>query len=372
MNNKGFERRTMRMITFGILLYAAVMNLDSVGNGLRYFLALMMPVLLGMGIALVLDVPMYAFEKLFARLDKRKKTSDGLRRGIALLLSSIAVPVILVVLLRFIVPQFISAVTNVIAIVRANEGKIGAFVSQLGMNPQTVTGKINEAINWVSSNLDVIAGTALNTVVTMFSSVTDVILAVIMAIYILADKAALKRRCTNLLNAFLPQKASDGIQRFSTMFVATFRTFLGRQCLEAAILGAMLLIVMLIFRIPYPVTISCMTALLALIPYVGAYLSFFIGAVLVVTVSPMKAVAFIIIFLICQQVEGNVIYPKVVGQSVGLPAYITLAAVMVGGGLAGVVGMFFVIPVVSVLYILLREEVQRRNREGEALKHEGE
>jgi len=372
MNNKGFEKRVLRLITFGVLLYAAVMNLGSVSRGLGYIASLLMPVLLGMGIALVLDVPMHGFEVLFARLDQKKKTSDRLRSALALLLAVVAVPVVLVVLLRFIVPQFISAVTNVVAIVRANEDKIGDFVAQLGMDPQFVTEKINELINWISANLDIIAGTAVNTVISMFASVTDVLLAVIMAIYMLADKAALKRRCANLSRAFLPEKLSSGVRRFGSMFIATFRTFLGRQCLEAVILGAMLMVVMLIFRIPYQVTIACMTALLALIPYVGAYLSFFIGAVLVVTVSPMKALAFIVIFLVCQQVEGNVIYPKVVGQSVGLPAYITLAAVMVGGALAGVVGMFFVIPVVSVIYMLVREEVQKRNAEKDAIEHAGE
>ena len=150
------------------------------------------------------------------------------------------------------------------------------------------------------------------------------------------------------------------------MFVTTFRTFLSLQCLEAVILGALILICMLIFRVPYAVTIACMTALLALIPYVGAYLSLAIGCVLIVTISPMKALIFVIIFLVAQQVEGNLIYPRVVGKSVGLPAYVTLSAVMVGGALAGIPGMFFVIPVASVAYELLRESVQRRNAERNA------
>ena len=361
MNNKASERRIMRLIAFGVILFAALMNLSGVANGLRWLMSLLMPVLLGMGIALVLDVPMYGFEKLFAKLDKKNKISHGLRCGISLLLAVVAVPVVLAVLLGFIVPQFISAVTNVVSIVSANEDKIAAFVARLGMDPQFVTEKIGQLTSWISANLSLIAGTALSTVVSMFSSVADVLLAVIMAIYILADKAALRRRLASLSRAFLPETISGGVCRFGHMFVSTFRTFLGRQCLEAVILGAMLLAAMLIFRIPYQITIACMTALLALIPYVGAYLAFILGAVLVVTVSPVKALAFVIIFLICQQVEGNVIYPKVVGESVGLPAYVTLAAVMIGGALAGVVGMFFVIPVVSVIYMLLAEEVRRRN-----------
>jgi len=370
MNNKASERRAARLIAFGVILFAAVMNLSSVGMGLKWLMSLLMPVLLGMGIALVLDVPMYGFERLFARIDQKNKTSPGLRSGISLLLAVVAVPVVLVLLLRFIVPQFISAVTNVIAIVRDNEDKIGAFVANIGLDPQFVTSKIHELTAWISENLSLIAGTAVNTVVSMFSSVTDVLLAIIMAIYILADKAALKRRLSALIKAFLPENISGGVRRFGNMFVSTFRTFLGRQCLESVILGAMLLIAMLIFRIPYQVTIACITALLALIPYVGAYLAFFLGAVLVVTVSPVKALVFVIVFLVCQQVEGNVIYPKVVGESVGLPAYVTLAAVMIGGALAGVVGMFFVIPVVSVIYMLLRDEVRRRNASKEASSHE--
>ena len=194
----------------------------------------------------------------------------------------------------------------------------------------------------------------------MFSSVADVVLALILAIYLLADKAALRRRAARTLRALLPERVSRPLLRFVSMFVSTFRTFLSCQCLEALILGALVLICALIFRVPYAMTIACMTAVLALIPYIGAMLSLVLGVVLVVTVSPMKALIFAVISLVAQQVEGNLIYPRVVGQSVGLPAYVTLAAIMVGGALAGIAGMFFVIPVVSVLYTLLREFVHRR------------
>jgi len=154
------------------------------------------------------------------------------------------------------------------------------------------------------------------------------------------------------------------------MFISTFYTYLGRQCLEALILGSLLALLMLVSGMPYIVTIACMTAILALIPYVGAYISLFTGAVLVFTESPMKALIFIIIFLVAQQVEGNIIYPRVVGKSVGLPAYVTLAAVVVGGALAGIPGMFFIIPIVSVFYMLLKEYVNKRNAEKDALSPE--
>ena len=359
--NRASERRIARLIAFGVILYAVVMNLNRVSSALSWVLGVFSSILIGLVAALILDVPMHGFERIFARMDRRGRTSEKLRRAISLLLSVVAVPLVLFVLLRFIVPQFINAVTNVIVIVQTNEDKIVEFFGRVGLEPEFITGKITEIGDWIRNNLTTIFGTAFTTVTSMVSSISDVVLALILAIYILADKVNIRRQAKNTVLAFLPERASAYLLRCIRMFVTTFRTFLSLQCLEAVILGVLILLCMLIFRVPYAVTIACMTALLALIPYVGAYLSLAIGCVLIVTISPMKALIFVIIFLVAQQVEGNLIYPRVVGKSVGLPAYVTLSAVMVGGALAGIPGMFFVIPVASVAYELLRESVQRRN-----------
>ena len=364
--NRKSDRHIMRLIAFGVILYAAVMNLDRVASGLSWLLGVFSSILIGLVVALILDVPMHGFQMLFGKFDRKKRLSDKLICTLSLLLSVLAVPVVLFVLLRFIVPQFISAVTNVITIVQANEARIGAFIEGIGLESEFILSKINELVDWISLNFTAIAGTAVSTVMGMFSSVADIVLAIILAIYVLADKDALRRRCRNTVHAFLPEQVSEFICRCFSMFISTFRTFLALQCLEAMILGALLLICMLIFRLPYAVTIACMTALLALIPYVGAYLSLAIGCVLIITISPMKALIFVVVFLVAQQVEGNLIYPRVVGKSVGLPAYITLSAVMVGGAIAGIPGMFFVIPIASVVYVLLRETVQKRNAEKDA------
>ena len=367
---KNQNHSPLRLITFGVLLYAAVMNLDSVSKGVSWVLNLMAPILMGLIFALVLNVPVHGFEHIFTRLDKKGHLSTGVVSALSLLLGILTVPLLLFVLMQFIVPQFISAVTNVITIVQTNENKIASFVGRLGLDPQYITQKLNELGEWISKNIGNIAGTTVTTVVNIFSSVTNVVLAIILAIYILADKIALRRRCVNLVHAFLPQRVADFVTHFCALFNSTFRIFLSRQCLEAIILGTLILVCMLIFRIPYAVTICCMTALLALIPYIGAFVSLAIGCVLVVTVSPMKALVFACVFLIAQQVEGNLIYPRVVGKSVGLPAYITLAAVMLGGALAGIPGMFFIVPVISVFYVLLRDYVQKRNAELSAPKGE--
>lgn len=364
--DRSAERRTARLIAFGVVLYAAVMNLDSVKTGIQALLGMLTPIIIGLVVALVLDVPAHSFESLFAKLDKRGRTSAKLRNALSLILAVIVLPLILFVLIKFVIPQFISAITNVVNIIIENEEKISAFVARFGVDPAFVSTTLNEAATWVSKNLAVLTGTAITTVMSVFSSVTDVLLGVILAIYLLADKLALKRRGARLTRAFLPEQLARNVNRWCVMFISTFRTFLGRQCLEAVILGSILMICMLIFKIPYALTISCMTAILALIPYLGAYISCFVGVVLVVTVSPLKALIFAIMFLVAQQVEGNVIYPRVVGKSVGLPAYITLSAVVIGGAIAGVAGMFFIIPVVSVFYVLLREAVRKRNEEKDA------
>jgi len=370
--NKASDRHIARLIAFGVILYAVVMNLNKVSAGLTWLLGVFSSILLGLVIALILDVPMNGFQMLLSKMDRKKRLTEKRIGAFSLLLAVISVPVLLFVLLRFIVPQFVSAVTNVISIVQANEAKIGAFIEKTGLESEFILNKLKQLGEWVSSNITAIAGTAVSTAVNMFSSVADVILAAILAIYILADKAAIRRRSFRTVRAFLPEHISNYVSRCISMFLSTFRRFLALQCLEAVILGALILLCMLIFRVPYSVTIACMTALLALIPYVGAYLALAIGCVLIITISPMKALIFVIIFLVAQQIEGNLIYPKVVGQSVGLPAYITLAAVMVGGAIAGIAGMFFVIPIASVAYELLGEAVRKRNDEKDKALAEGE
>ena len=366
-NETGFsERRIRRLIAFGVILFAVVMNLDRVGAALSWLLQLLSPILMGLIFALILYVPMHGFERILSRIDRRDRMPRKVESALSLLLTAIAVPLVLFVLMRFIIPQFINAITNVIAIVETNQSKIAGFVSRIGLEPAFVNQKLAELGAWIKANITQIAGTTVNTAISIFGSVTDVVLALILAIYVLADKAALARRAHRTVRALLPDRTGNYLCRCGSMFISTFSTFLSRQCLEAVILGLLILFCMLIFRVPYAVTICCMTALLALIPYVGAFLSLLIGCVLIIPISPMKTLVFAIILLVAQQVEGNLIYPHVVGKSVGLPAYITLGAVMLGGALAGILGMFFIIPVVSLIYVLLREFVQLRNAEKDA------
>lgn len=192
------------------------------------------------------------------------------------------------------------------------------------------------------------------------SGVTTFAIAFVFACYILLQKERLYVQVKKILYAYIPEKRVQKILSVCSLTYKTFSSFLAGQCLEALILGMMFLVVMTIIRLPYALLIGVLIAFTALIPIFGAFIGCVVGAFLILMVDPMKAVLFVIVFLILQQIEGNLIYPKVVGNSVGLPSIWVLAAVSIGGSLMGVVGMLVFIPMVSVLYALLRESVLER------------
>ncbi len=184
----------------------------------------------------------------------------------------------------------------------------------------------------------------------------------VFAIYILIQKETLGRQCIKVMNAFFPKKVVDKIYNVCSLSHKTFSKFITGQCLEALILGMMFFVSMTIFRLPYALLVGVLIAFTALIPMIGAFIGCAVGAFLILMVNPMQAVFFIILFLVLQQIEGNLIYPHVVGNSVGLPSMWVLFAVTVGGKLMGIVGMLVFIPLMSVLYTLFRELVNKRSQ----------
>ena len=353
-------RRAMLLIAFGVVLFAAVTHLQDLWQGVMGLLGLLSPILLGGAFALILNVPVRGFERIFARLDKKNHMKPGTRNMLGLTLTLLLLPLVLVVVGQFILPQFFSAINGVVTLIRDNSAQIEYLAGEIGLDPKIVSQKLAEVSQWISQNLGNLAGTAVSTIANVFSSVASILMSLILAIYLLGNKARVKRQCESLLRAFVPRKISETLLRVGRMFISTFSVYLSRQCLEACILGSILFLGMLVFGLPYAISLSCLTAVMALIPFIGAYLSFFIGFVMIVIMDPGKAVIFAIWFLVAQQVEGNVIYPHIVGGSVGLPAYVTLAGVFLGGAVAGIPGMVLIIPIVSVAYQLLKEAVDHR------------
>ena len=354
----------MSTIVFTVLLFAAVTNLDSIAGFAGKVWSHLSPMGLGIALVLILNVPLRGVENLLKKIDRKRMLSEKVRNTISLATVLILTPLAIFAIVMFIVPEFVEAINELITSVNQNSSEIIAFTSKIGIDSVKIQEWIDKIVDWIRNNLQNVLGVTLNitfsTAMSIFSSLTSGLMCVMLAIYMLADRNRISRSSRRILFAFLPKKIAAYISRTCSLFVSTFSRFLSMQCLEAFILAAILFLGMMIFRLPYAMSISCLTMIFALIPYVGAFISFIFGAFIILMESPQSALVFIILFLVVQQIEGNVIYPRVVGESMGLPAYLTLFAVSVGGSVMGIAGMMLFVPIVSVVYTLIDEAVNAR------------
>ncbi|MBQ3078752.1 MAG: AI-2E family transporter [Clostridia bacterium] len=359
---KKLLRKWLPVIVFAVLLYALVSNIGSVWVFVRKFIVLLNPLIAGLAIALVLNVPLRGTEKLLVKLDRKHRLSEKKLKILSFLIVLTLTPIVIAAIILFFVPQLTSAVANLYSTINNNSAEIEAFINRFLEEDQHFNfgAILDEIKNWFTGNIGTIAGATVNTAMSIFSSLTSALMSIMLAIYVLLDKKRIKHSASRLTFAFLPSRIAAYISKVANLFVSTFSTFLSRQCLESVILGVILFIGMSVFRLPYALSICSLTIVLALIPYVGAFMSFGIGAFMILLESPTDALIFCVMFLIIQQIEGNVIYPRVVGESVGLPAYLTLMAVTLGGAFMGMAGMMLFVPITSVIYTLLSEAMDKR------------
>ncbi len=362
---KPLSKWIIGIVVVCILVFLGVANLGSVTNALKWFLGLFSPLIAGFFIALILNVPMRFFEDHLWPKTK-KKGAQKLRRPVAFLLSLIVILGILTGVFMLVLPEITAAgkvlLQNVMDIIR-----------YLQQNPDIESlpfGKILAKINWaevaeyaekwVRQQSGNIVGSAMDTVVSLVGGIIDGIFAIIFSIYILFSKETLKRQAKRLIGAWVPAKAGEKIVHATSVANEVFRNFISGQTIEAIILGTLCALGMLILRIPYAPMIGALVGVCALIPVVGAFIAGALGAFMIFTESPLKALIFVIFLIVLQQIEGNLIYPKVVGSKINLPAIWVLAAVTVGGALAGPLGILLGIPVASTAYILIREATEHR------------
>ena len=355
---KQIRKRYILLITYAIVLYVVAVHFTSVYNGLLYISQGLTSIWLGLFFALLINVPFRGYEKIFNNNKHFTKMSLKSRTTCSFVLALITTIVTIYMIISYVVPQFINAVTDAVDLFKNNSDTIVASAEKIGIDEATVNTVLSKIMNWINANVMEITNFAFSTVMSVYSIVIDVILAIIFSIYFLIDKNNVTKGSKKLLNAIFPENVAATLIKAGNMFVSTFSIFFTKQCLEALILGGMLFVAMLILQLPYALPIAYLTAVLALIPFVGAFCSFFLGTCMLVLIDPSKTLIFMVCFLVVQQIEGNIIFPKVVGGSVGLPAYLTLASVVIGGALFGVLGMFLIIPIVSVLHCLGAEWVQ--------------
>ena len=331
------------------------------------------PFALGGAIAFVINVPMSFLEKkLFGKAkEKGSKAAGKLARPISLLLTIVLVVGVIVLVMFGLIPQltatigslmnsiadFIPQMQSWVREFTHNNREIMDLVNQVEFNP-------NKAIQWGMSILGNGAGNFMNTTMTavgsIVSGVTTFFIAFSFACYILFQKEKLHVQVRKVFFAFIPKRKAEVILEVCSLTYRTFANFLTGQCVEAVILGSMFVVTLSILKMPYALLIGILIAFTALVPIFGAFIGCAVGSFLIFMVNPKQAVLFIIVFLLLQQIEGNLIYPHVVGGSVGLPSIWVLAAVTIGGNLMGIIGMLIFIPLVSVFYTIFREFVYLR------------
>lgn len=371
--------KIMGLILFTVLLYAGLQNTKLFADALRYLFGLMAPFVIGGCIAFVLNVPMRFFEiKLFSRLKPAKgKRAGKAKRIFSLILTLVVVGGVIAIMLFLIVPelyQSISAIGREMSYARVRIPQLLDEATALLPMFESEIASIKDSflnVDWKAIGSMLMEffrnGNILSNTVSIATSVVsgfaNAIIGIVFAIYILLQKENLGRQFRRLFYAFLPEKQVDRFLMVCGLTSSSFNSFLSGQCLEAFILGMMFFVSMSVFQMPYALVIAVLIGITALIPIFGAFIGCIVGAFLILIVSPIKALWFIVLFLVLQQIEGNVIYPRVVGSSVGLPSIWVLAAVTLGASLGGVLGILFAIPVFSVIYTLLRTDVRARIRE---------
>ena len=363
--DKDTLRKLRGLIIFTLVILVGLWRFSIVLQAAKTILHILFPFLLGGAIAFVLSVPMNRIRKrLFANAKEKPK--------------KFAAPVSLILTLIFVL-ALLSLVTIVVV------PELGNTIATLGKTlPEKVPVLIRKAEQLVSNHPELVdyideVQEILNQLVTFFrigansmlsstisvatgivSGVGTFFIGLVFACYILLQQEFLKRQMKKLIFAYLKEKHANRFLQICALTYRTFSNFLTGQCLEAVILGMMFFVSMTILRFPFAVLVGVLIAFTALIPIFGAFIGCVVGAFLILTVSPSQAAAFIVLFLVLQQIEGNLIYPKVVGGSIGLPAIWVLVAVTLGGSLFGIVGMLVFIPIVSVVYTLLKEDVNKR------------
>lgn len=373
VNNRKSMKNFMLIIFGAILFYVGLQHITVVIRVAGWLFSVISPFVLGVVIAFVVNVPMSRIE--FHLFEKRGKQMRG-QRPVSFLITLALVIAVLVVVVYIVVPQLADTIRiigkqlpDAFAATQAwIISKMSYWEFFQGMMEQVAI-DWDEIIRKISTMLQNMASTMLDSgigaISNILGAVVNFFIGFVFAIYILLSKETLGRQSKQILYALLKEPQADKVLEICSISYRIFSKFLSGQCLEACILGGMFVVAMTIFGLPYAMLIGVLIAFCALIPIVGAFIGCGVGLFLILMVSPVKALIFLVLFLVLQQVEGNLIYPKVVGNSVGLPSIWVLAAVTVGGNLMGVAGMLVFIPLCSVAYTLFRMYVKRRLEEKE-------
>ena len=365
-------KKIRELIIFTVLLVVALWKFEVVIDMLKTIWGILFPFVLGGAIAFVINVPMSFLEKkIFGKTKDGNKVGEKLARPISLLLTIILAVGVIALVMFGVIPQLTRTMGSLMISIANFVPQMQNWIRDFSHNNQEIMKLVNQvqfnqdqAIKWGISILGSGAGNMMNTTMSALGSIVSgfatFFIAFSFACYILFQKEKLHVQIRKVFFAFIPKQKAEAFLKICSLTYQTFANFLTGQCVEAVILGSMFVVTLSILKMPYALLIGTLIAFTALIPIFGAFIGCAVGCFLIFMVNPKQAILFIIVFLILQQIEGNLIYPHVVGGSVGLPSIWVLAAVTIGGNLMGIVGMLVFIPIVSVIYTIFREFVYMR------------
>ena len=366
------KKDIIKLILFTVIIIFAFIYIKTIGSFLAYLINIFMPFIIGIFIAFILNVLLNFVEnKLFKKLNnKNYKTWSKLKRPVSVIITFIIIITIIVFILGLLIPQLQNTVSLFTKNFDTYKEQTIEILNNFGINSESINNYStsinnlkNEITSYINNNRNEIMQITIGVASSFLGSITSIIIGIVFAIYILLKKEDLSRQFKKILKAYLPEKYERRIEEIANLSNITFGNFISGQCLEALIIGLLCFIGMLILQIPYASTISVLVGFTALIPVFGAFIGTFIGAFLIFMVEPFKALIFIIFIIILQQLEGNIIYPKVVGKSVGLPSIWVMVAVTIGASIYGVLGMILSVPLCSILYSIIKTDVNLKIEE---------
>lgn len=363
------KKKTLRnlflLISWGIILYWILHETERLNSVVNLISSILSPFAVGAGIAFIINVPMRRIEAMLNDI-----SNQGLRRAIAILLTFLAFLFVLAIVFWLLIPQvtqtaetfaaklpgFFARTETMVRNFLTDHPDLMEFVyDNTNLESIDVAGVVQKVVDMVGTSVSAILSGAFSAIGGVTSALVNGVISLVFALYCLARKEILARQGRRLLYAFLPERVSDETIRILRLTNSRFSNFLSGQFIEVCILGCMFAVSMMIFKMPYIPLVSVLVAVTAFIPLVGAFVGCILGALFILVDNPVQAAWFVLMFLVIQQIEGNMIYPRVVGTSIGLPGMWVLVAVAIGGELMGVFGMFIMIPLASVVYTLLGE-----------------
>ena len=357
-----------------ILVFLVIYYWEKVEGFISVAISAATPLIIGCVMAYVINILMEFYENLYTKLI-RVKVAKNVKRLVSLVLAFLSLFGIVALIVNLVLPELINCIASFIRLIPGalqmvfdvvGEERILEMFPELknGLDFTNVSSQVEQLIRTVIGGLGGAVGSIMNVVSSAVSIIVNIVIGLIFSLYVLFDKEGLARRCKTIISTYFSKK-SEKIFYMINVLDESFHSFIVGQCIEAVVLGTLCVIGMWIFRFPYAVMIGVFIGFTALIPIAGAYIGAAVGAIMILTVSPIQAVQFLVFILVLQQLEGNLIYPKVVGQSIGLPGIWVLTAITIGGGVLGVGGMLLAVPLFAAGYRLFREDVVKRNPQAE-------